>query len=77
MDIWGLAFVVIIPAVGSGGAEELFSAVWVLSQSMDLECISALTHSKYGFIVGSPTPRLFFLFSVKYIWPFYLDIFVH
>lgn len=65
MDIWGLTFVVIIPAVGFGGAEELFSVVWVLSQSTDLECISALTHSKYGFIVWSPTPRLSFSFFRK------------
>lgn len=55
----------IIPIVGFGEAEERFAVVWVLSQSMDLEFISALTHSKYDFIVGSPTPRLSFSFLHK------------
>lgn len=32
------------------------------------------THSKYDFIVVSPTPS--FLFYIKYIWSFYL-VFVH
>lgn len=32
---------------------------------MDLEFISALTHSKYDFIVGSPTLRLSFSFLRK------------
>lgn len=67
MDIWGLTFVVIILAVGFGEAEEWFSVVWILCHSMDLECITALTHSKYDFIAVSPTPRFSFLHKIHLV----------